>query len=179
MYSVSEQIIDFFEFVMIGILISLIFDFFRAYRNVNKKRSGVISVMFQDILYFLIATVIIILGIIYILDSSLRIYVFLAIFLGICVYTSLLSSIFVKIYSTLIKKIICTIKFTFLPFNLILQITRKTYSFFKKNIKKCCKKIFYMVSFKCKVDKSVEEVDISDKRGLKNIWKIKKKKVEE
>lgn len=179
MYSVSEQIIDFLEFVMIGILISLIFDFFRAYRNVNKKRSSVVSVMFQDILYFLIATVIIILGIIYILDSSLRVYVFVAILLGICIYTSLLSSIFVKIYSTLIEVTIYTFRFVFLPFNLSLQITRKTYSFFKKNIKKCCKKIFYMISFKCKVDKNAENIDISDKRGLKDIWKIKKKKVEE
>ena len=66
MLSITEQLIDFLQFVLIGVIISIIFDFFRSYR-MNKKVSN-ISVMIQDILFFVIATIIIIMGIVYILD---------------------------------------------------------------------------------------------------------------
>ena len=55
MYSVTEQLIDFFQFIMIGIVISLIFDMFRAYRAI-KHRKSTFSVMLQDIIYFTIVT---------------------------------------------------------------------------------------------------------------------------
>ena len=94
MLSITEQLIDFLQFVLIGVIISIIFDFFRSYR-MNKKVSN-ISVMIQDILFFVIATIIIIMGIVYILDSDLRLFVFLAIILGIFIYTTLLSKIFIN-----------------------------------------------------------------------------------
>ena len=94
MLSITEQLIDFLQFVLIGVIISIIFDFFRSYR-MNKKVSN-ISVMIQDILFFVIATIIIIMGIVYILDSDLRLFVFLAIILGIFIYVTLLSKIFIN-----------------------------------------------------------------------------------
>lgn len=75
--NVIEQSTEFIEFVFIGILIALVFDFFRAYRK--YKKVNYIGVIFQDIIFFLIVSIIIIFSIIYILDSNIRIYIFLAV----------------------------------------------------------------------------------------------------
>ncbi len=179
MYSVTEQLIDFFQFVMIGILISLIFDFFRAYRHVKGKRNSAISVMVQDIIYFFIVTIIIVLGIIYILDSSLRFYVFIAMILGIVVYISLLSRFFLKLYNIVIKEIINVTKFIFLPIELNLHINTKIINIFKKYIKKCCKNIFNMISYLCKGKKQVKINKNENKRGWFKKWKKTKVKAVE
>ena len=48
----SSHIVEFLKFVLIGGIIGIIFDFFRAYRK-NKKVSTFV-VTLQDIIYFLI-----------------------------------------------------------------------------------------------------------------------------
>lgn len=138
MYSVTEQLIDFFQFIMIGIVISLIFDMFRAYRAIKHRKSA-FSVMLQDIIYFTIVTCIIVASIVYILDSNLRFYIFIAIIIGICVYISLLSKVFLKLYKFFMKEMINFNNFLISPLKLHLQIITKIFKFFKKNIKKCCK----------------------------------------
>lgn len=55
---VSNQVIDFIEFVLIGVLIASIFDFFRAYRKIKKVST--LTVMIQDSIYFIIVTMVII-----------------------------------------------------------------------------------------------------------------------
>ena len=59
---VSNQVIDFIEFVLIGVLIASIFDFFRAYRKIKKVST--LTVMIQDSIYFIIVTMVIIFSII-------------------------------------------------------------------------------------------------------------------
>ena len=76
---VSNQVIDFIEFVLIGVLIASIFDFFRAYRKIKKVST--LTVMIQDSIYFIIVTMVIIFSIIKLLDSQIRLYVFLGILL--------------------------------------------------------------------------------------------------
>ena len=68
--SVVKQLLEFIEFTCIGILLAIIFDFFRAYRKFKIPTSK--GTIIQDILYFVIATVIVSLGVINILDSSFR-----------------------------------------------------------------------------------------------------------
>lgn len=164
---VKDQIINFLQFVTIGVIVALIFDFFRAYRS-RKKVSNFI-VMVQDIIYFLIVTIIVIFSIVNFLDSSLRLYILFAIIIGIMLYISLLSKFILKIYDTFFLTLFFIIDVFFTPIKLILQIFKKIYSFFEKNIKKCCKKIFNMVSFICKRFKN------SKKRIIK--FKDKQKKV--
>ena len=149
MYSVTEQLIDFFQFVMIGIVISLIFDMFRAYRAIKHRKSA-FSVMLQDIIYFTIVTCIIVASIVCILDSNLRFYIFIAIILGICVYISLLSKVFLKLYKFFMKEMINFNNFLILPLKLHFQIITKIFKFFKKNIKKCCKIISNVLCYLCK-----------------------------
>lgn len=164
---VKDQIINFLQFVTIGVIVALIFDFFRAYRS-RKKVSNFI-VMVQDIIYFLIVTIIVIFSIVNFLDSSLRLYILFAIIIGIMLYISLLSKFILKIYDTFFLTLFFIIDVFFTPIKLILQIFKKIYSFFEKNIKKCCKKFFNMVSFICKRFKN------SKKRIIK--FKDKQKKV--
>ena len=53
----SSHIVEFLKFVLIGGIIGIIFDFFRAYRK-NKKVSTFV-VTLQDIIYFLIIFIVV------------------------------------------------------------------------------------------------------------------------
>lgn len=145
--NVAQQLTEFFDFVIVGIIIALIFDFFRAYRKYKKVSNK--SVVVQDIVFFLIVSIIIVFSIVYILDSNIRLFIFIAIFLGILIYISIFSKYFLKIYDIIIKLFFDTISFVFLPIKLNLQIISSTFKIFKKYIKKCCKMFFYMVFFLC------------------------------
>lgn len=144
---VTTQLLDFFQFVIIGILISILFDFFRAYRSARKTTS--IMVLIQDILYFFIVTIIVIFSIIYILDSDLRFYIFFAMILGILTYISILSKFFLKLYHKFFKVLGFLFELIVLPLKFVSQFITKIYNYFKKNIQKCCKKFFYMLSLNC------------------------------
>ena len=146
--NVGQQLFEFFEFVIIGIIIALIFDFFRAYRKYKKVSNK--NVIFQDILFFSIVSIIIIFSIIYILDSNIRLYIFMAVIIGILIYISIFSKYFLKIYDVIIKLFFGTISFIFIPLEFIRQIIYQIFKFLRKNIKKCCKKIFYMIFCVCK-----------------------------
>lgn len=141
--NVTEQLVEFFDFVVIGIIIALIFDFFRAYRKYKKSTN--ISVVIQDILFFLIVTVLIMFSMVYILNSSIRLYIFLAILVGIMLYIACFSKYFLKIYDIIINFFVESIKFIFLPINVVLQCLYVLAKFFRKIIKKCCKMFFYMI----------------------------------
>lgn len=165
--NVGQQLFEFFEFVIIGIIIALIFDFFRAYRKYKKVSNK--NVIFQDILFFSIVSIIIIFSIIYILDSNIRLYIFMAVIIGILIYISIFSKYFLKIYDVIIKLFFGTISFIFIPLEFIRQIIYQIFKFLRKNIKKCCKKIFYMVFCVCKklkIDLFSKIKVFFDKRGL-------------
>ena len=47
---VSNQLIDFLEFVVVGAIIGIVFDFFRGYRKI--KNVSTITVVIQDVIKF-------------------------------------------------------------------------------------------------------------------------------
>lgn len=145
---ISDELITFFKFVSVGIIISVIFDFFRACRKMRKTSS--IVVVIQDIIFFFIATVITTISIITMLDSNIRVYVFFAIILGCLIYLSLFSKMIIKLEMIFLKQIGSIISVFFTPIFLNLQIFIIICKFFKKNIQKCCKKFLYMLSLICK-----------------------------
>lgn len=144
---VTNQLLDFLQFVFIGIVISLIFDFFRAYRGARKTNNFI--VFMQDFIYFFIVTIIIIFSIINILDSGLRFYIFIAIVIGISIYISIFSKIFLNLYSKFFATIEFIIDLFILPIKLDIQVILRNYKILKKYIEKCCKKFFYMISLIC------------------------------
>ena len=162
---VTSQLIDFIEFVIIGAIIGAVFDFFRAYRKVKKTNTAL--VIAQDILFFLIITVIIIIGIIKLLDSQIRFYIFIALIIGLNMYFCVLSKVVMSIYIAFIKMFKQIIKMIFLPILLYVSIFKKIGSFLKKMIKKCCKKFLFMLSFIYRVKKIDTNCDDRSKRGIR------------
>lgn len=164
---VSSQLIDFFEYVLIGAIIACVFDFFRAYRKLKKV--SVVAVIIQDIIFFIIVTVIIVYSIIKLLDSQIRLYIIIAIILGCSIYFCTISKFVIKIYMSFFnmsKEIITSI---FLPTLLNIQIFQKISVFLKKIWKKCCKMFFYMISFMYKlfISRSKKKINDNNKRGFK------------
>lgn len=173
--NVTQQLMEFFHFVIIGILLALIFDFFRAYRKYKKLPSKKM-VIWQDILYFLIATIIITFSIIYLLDSNIRFYIFLAIFLGVMAYIALFSKYFLKIYHVILSVFFETITIVLLPIQFHFAILIVIYHFFEKYMKKCCKMFFNMITYIGKKTKVKKPKKInSNKRGLFGMKRKEKK----
>lgn len=144
---ITVQLMDFLQFILIGIIVSIIFDFFRAYRIVKKNNN--FSVFFQDFIYFFIVTLIIILSIVYVLDTELRLYIFIAIILGIGIYISLFSKYFLFCYDKIFKLVFKIFDFILLPIYLVSSVLKIISNFFSKKLKKCCKKFFYVISLIC------------------------------
>jgi hypothetical protein len=144
--NLSSQTIDFMQFMIVGGLLAIVFDIFRAYRRYKKTSRK--FVMIQDIIFFLIALLILIFSIVLLLDNSLRLYLFIAIFLGILIYLNFFSKFVIKIYINIFKLYNRVLIFFLLPFNLVFQVFKEIYIFLKKIVKKTCiigkYVIFYM-----------------------------------
>ena len=160
------QLSDFIGFFVISILLGIVFDFFRAYRKI--KRISFISLIIQDIIYFLISIAIISYAIINVLDSSMRGYIFISIIFGILFYIYVLSKYVIDIYLKFFKVSKDIIQFLILPLNVIMYICIKIYIFFKKFIKKCCKKFNFVLTLFCKLKSKMSFKKLSiNKKDLK------------
>lgn len=136
MYIWTETI-DFLQFILVGIILAIIFDFFRAYRKYKKVSKKI--VLMQDLLYFLIVWVVIILSMIGFMSAGLRLYLIIGAVLGIMLYISVFSRYIIKMYIRIFKVNHEFILLFLLPFKLTKIIFQKICSFLKKKFKKCCK----------------------------------------
>lgn len=141
----SSQTIDFLQFIMVGTLLAMVFDIFRAYRMYKKTNRN--FVVIQDIIYFIIALCILISSIVILLDDSLRFFLFLAMFLGIVIYLSIFSKFVIKLYIAIFKIYSNVLTFIFLPFKLAIQLLRKIYTFLEKIVKIACIKNKYVIFY--------------------------------
>lgn len=141
----KEETITFFIFIFIGVIIGIIFDFFRALRKVRKYKDKYIYL--QDIAFFVIIGIILSLVLIYNLQDELRVYLFFAIFLGITIYVSTLSIYIVRIFSKIIQISNAIFEFIFMPLSLYKYIFMTIYDFLLKNMKKCCNKFYNVISY--------------------------------
>lgn len=166
---ITSQLIDFINFIVIGITISVIFDFFRAYRK--QKSVTITGVIIQDIIYFCIATIIVSVSIIVFLDCDIRLYVFIGIIIGIFIYISIFSKYIMKLYTFLINVCSAITDIFFMPIRLMMEVLKVICNILNKIVKKCCKKFFNMLSFICSKSKlcrkSFNIFNIAKKRGLK------------
>jgi len=87
--SVSEQVIVFLSTAISGMVIALVYDLFRIFRK--AVRTGSLVTFVQDILYWLIASVIMFITIYYSNDGELRGFLFLGAFLGVIIYALMFS----------------------------------------------------------------------------------------
>lgn len=117
----DEQI--FLFFILIGFLISILFDIFRAIRK-NIKTPDMITFI-QDFLFLIISGSIFLYGIINFSNGEIRFYLFIAIFLGIIIYSLTLSDFCVIILSVIVRFCKKIILFPCFCYNLFSKLIQK------------------------------------------------------
>ena len=144
----KEETITFFVFILLGIIIGIIFDFFRALRKTKKYNERYINI--QDIVFFIIIGIVLATFLIYNLEDELRLYLFFALFLGIVIYSSTISTYIIKFLIRIIKLWRSIFNFIFLPIFMYKDIFMTIFYFFNKKTKKYCNKFYNMISYFCK-----------------------------
>ena len=146
---IYTQIQLFCIFFLTGGIIGLLFDFFRILRK-TIKTSDFITYL-QDIIFWILSSIIIMYNIFTYNNGEIRLYLFLAILLGILFYLLLVSKIIIKINLTCIKffenilrKIILILKIPFSilfkPIEFIIINTKHILAIFINKIEKILKK---------------------------------------
>lgn len=108
MVSVSSQAYIFLYTVAGGMLIALVYDIFRILRKAVKTGGLITDV--QDLMYWLIVTVIMFLTIYYSNDGEIRAYLFIGAFIGVILYSLLFSRIVMSSSLFIIKMVTYVIK---------------------------------------------------------------------
>ncbi|MBQ6825049.1 MAG: spore cortex biosynthesis protein YabQ [Clostridia bacterium] len=103
----SFQVLSFFRALILGVFLGFFYDFWRSVRKV--KKFGTLSVFFQDLSYFFIASPIIFSFLLSLTNGEIRAFIFIAIILGFIIYRVTLSVLIFKIF-------ICVFKFIFINF---------------------------------------------------------------
>lgn len=95
----ADQVYIFFSSVLIGTIMGIIFDFFRALRRKGNTKN--ILVYVQDIIFWIIIALIIIVSSFIINNGELRGYMLLGYVLGVLIY--------ILVFSKYIKALFCII----------------------------------------------------------------------
>lgn len=131
----QNQAYLFLVFTLTGVLIGILFDFFRILRR-SIKTSNIITYI-EDILFWILTGVLILYNMWYFNNGEIRIYMFLGIIIGVLVYITTLSNIVIKTCTKILNYIIKGLK---VPFNAIITVFNKIFtiiiSFSTKFIKK-------------------------------------------
>lgn len=92
---INNEFNVFLSFVLIGIIIGFIFDFFRILRR-SYKTPDVITI-FEDIIFWITAGTLILIGIFVLNEGKIRGYLFLGLIAGIFIYIGILSKHVIKL----------------------------------------------------------------------------------
>ncbi len=156
---------------LIGVISGIIFDFFRAIRY--KKTVSLFEIIVEDVIFYLIITVISFKIILYINDAQLRVYMPLAAFGGFYFYQIIVGK---KFFLTIVKvkSVVCgitkaIIKIIFSPIIKLVKILLKPVITIKdKVLRKKCKISLTINNFcfkiKCSVLKLFNDVKICKER---------------
>ncbi len=118
-----EQLFSFFIFIIVGIIISLIFDIFRILRKVIKTSDFITYI--EDIFFWIITMFIILTSIFMFNNGELRLYIFIGMIVGVTLYLIFISKYFIKIGTycfIILKKIIIIL---FMPLKFLLNVFKK------------------------------------------------------
>ena len=116
----QNQAYLFLVFSLTGVIIGILFDFFRILRR-SIKTPNIITYI-QDILFWILTGIIVLYSIWYFNNGELRIFVFLGLIIGILIYMTTLSSIIVKIFT---KILVFGINILKVPFKIIYSLISK------------------------------------------------------
>lgn len=167
--SLCDETIIFLAFVGIGFVFSIIFDFFRAIRKLKKVKNR--AVYIQDILYFITIGILLLIAVLNIQKDVFRLYLIVAIILGIMIYISVIGNKVMKLFLSILKASNAVKKFILLPIKVYLTIFDKQLRKIKKYVIYCCKKISYMIEFyhkkiKIVASKRKKKLKTKERRGI-------------
>lgn len=134
----ENQAYLFLIFSFTGIIIGVLFDFFRILRRTIKTSN--IATYIEDILFWVLTGFLILYNIMYFNSGEIRIYMFLAIILGVLIYMFTLSNILIKIFSKILKVIIITLE---TPIKWVKAILSKLITIIVKFFTKTTKKFIF------------------------------------
>ena len=144
----------FLIFILNGILIGFLFDFFRILRKCFKT-SNLITYI-EDFIFWILTGISIIFFMYRFSDGNLRFYIFIGLGLGCLIYILLLSKIVTKIFMFIIKIIRKIINLIYIPLKFIYNLINKflikkiqlLYIKMRNYLTKNIKKINYKEKFK-------------------------------
>ena len=156
---IENQAYLFGIFVINGILIGLLFDFFRILRKSFKTNDFITYV--EDIVFWILTGIILLYSIFLFNNGEIRLFMLIAVLLGLIIYMLSISRYIIKVnvkiinfFKTIILKIISII---LIPFKYIVKIFRKIFfrpvSFIIINIKKFSTNYLKKLSNKMKNNK--------------------------
>lgn len=126
-----EQIRIFSIFLVLGIIVSIIFEIFRVLRK-NVKTSY-LATSIEDIVYILISGFLLFKSILTFANGHIRFYIFFAFFIGIIIYFLTIKNFCDIILTVIIKTILIIIKYISLPIKycclLLTKYTKKLKKF--------------------------------------------------
>ena len=132
----QDQAYLFIVFSLTGVVIGILFDFFRILRR-SFKTSNIITYV-EDVLFWILTGVLILYNIWYFNNGEIRIYMFLGIIMGLLIYMLTLSNIIVSLFSKILKMLIRILE---IPFKTIISIFHKIITIIIKIFNKYTKKI--------------------------------------
>ena len=100
---ISTEFSIFLAFVLIGLAISFLFDFFRILRRVYKTPDFVTII--EDIAFWIISGIILLSGIFILNEGKIRAFLFIGLFAGIVLYIITISKIVMTMGTTILKTI--------------------------------------------------------------------------
>ena len=120
---IQNEVYVFLWSIIVGSILALIFDFFRLMRRKGNTKNLVVYI--QDIIYWLIVAIIIIISAFITNDGELRGFMFIGYIIGAIFYLFLFSKFFLRIFGTIldfvenigencndfVKKIVSRLKF--------------------------------------------------------------------
>ena len=143
-----NEIYIFAIFILNGALIGIFFDVFRILRKSFKTPDILTNI--EDIFFILISGFIILYTIFRLNNGQIRIYMLIALILGITLYITFISKYFIKLNVNIIKFIKLILKkilnILFFPFKYIIKATMKPISFIFINIQKNIKNAIIKMS---------------------------------
>ena len=155
---VQNQTYLFLVFSLTGILIGILFDLFRILRKSFKTPD--ILTYIEDVIFWILTGIIILYNIWYFNNGEIRLYIILAIIMGIIIYILTLSNIILKIFYIIInfiKKTIIQLFFTLkIPFRPIILIYNKICDIITHINKKIIKNLINFLNKKRKLEKKGE-----------------------
>ncbi len=136
---INNEFSIFLSFVLIGLIIGFLFDFFRILRRSYETPDSITIV--EDIVFWLISGLLLLIGIFVLNEGKIRAYLFLGLFAGIFIYIATLSKYIMKV-GTKFFKIFNT--YIIKPLQKVMSIIVKILIKLIKNIFKIVKNIKFL-----------------------------------